>query len=147
VNVSFTWTTDALLAGWKDTTRRVWSDQTLAAAVKAWRLNEPVHAFNKSTRNGGQHVASIILTERPRWSDELPPEDYDREGFRFLQRYGHTLDGLTPDDLWAYWSHPDARTSMVVVRYKVVSMTALGLERRDEMTSLGWELRPLRRAA
>lgn len=117
--ISFGWTTPALLAGVKTVTRRDWSEKH-AAHFKAGQI---VDAWNTSPRNvrGNPHkIATIRITQDPYLSSNFPSEDWDREGFEYLEGIGATLDGDTPAELWHYWTH--GRPSLYVVRFELVSL-------------------------
>lgn len=133
MNLSMAWTTDAVLAGFKDTTRRQWTDRTLETYQRIYDLGAPVNLYDKSTRQHGQHVASAVLTDMPIRTAKLPPQDYDREGFTWLAHYGYRLSVLgheraTPEELWRdFLARPEP---LVVVRFKLISLTAVGVARR-----------------
>lgn len=133
MNLSMAWTTDAVLAGFKDTTRRAWTDRTLETYQRIFDLGAPISLYDKSTRQHGQHVASAILTAMPIRTAKLPPQDYDREGFTWLAHYGYRLSVLgrefaTPEELWRdFQARPEP---LVVVRFRLISLTAVGAARR-----------------
>lgn len=133
MNLSMAWTTDAVLAGFKDTTRREWTDRTLETYQRIFDLGAPISLYDKSTRQHGQHVASAILTAMPIRTAKLPAQDYDREGFTWLDHYGYRLSVLghefaTPEELWRdFQANPQP---LVVVRFKLINLTAVGAARR-----------------
>lgn len=81
--ISFAWTTDALLAGKKRCTRRMWDDKYFQKWVSAYRAGNIQHdAYNKTPRAGGKKVATIRLTCEPykeRLGD-MPASDVIEEG-------------------------------------------------------------------
>lgn len=120
--ISFAWTTPALVAGVKTCTRRAWAPQ-YARHIHAGDL---MTAYDRNPRAHGIPVATIKITADPylEQTRDAPPEDFEREGFRWLAEHGFTVDGLTPDDLWAIW-HSRANSSlMYVVRFELVEVTA-----------------------
>lgn len=60
-NISFAWTTDALLKGRKTVTRRFWDDRY----ARQFHAGDQVAAYNKSPRSGGRQVATIRITREP----------------------------------------------------------------------------------
>lgn len=141
--LSFAWTTDALLAGFKDSTRRQWSPRTLAQFLQRARDRTPLDAYNTNPRVHGMKVATIRQTVEPAWSSDLPAGDWHREGFDWLQRYGYTVDGQTPAALWYAWETAIPAQTAVVVRYEVLDLTLAGRNLRDQLRAEGKEVRPL----
>jgi uncharacterized protein YqfB (UPF0267 family) len=89
VIISFAWTTPALLAGAKTVTRRDWSIDH----ARKFKVGMLVDAWDKSPRVGrgkARKVATIRITRAP-WlqrTDHLEEEDYEREGFDWLNEHG-----------------------------------------------------------
>ena len=83
MNISFAWTTAALLSGRKSCTRRRWSARHYGAWRQAWREGRRDHqAWDKSPRAGGRRVGTIRLTCEPykeRLAD-MPEGDVEAEG-------------------------------------------------------------------
>lgn len=81
--ISFAWTTDALLAGHKHCTRRMWDEKYLAQWQRAFDRGHVIHdAYDRSPRIGGHKVGQIKLTCRPyreRLAD-MPDQDLIEEG-------------------------------------------------------------------
>lgn len=153
--ISFGWTSDALIAGAKDTTRRDWSQPwfermqalghyTAGDVVDAWDALPRVKSKNPA------HIARIQILTDVKASRDLPEGDYEREGFAWLQRYGYTLNGKTPETLWRNWADAfdpyrkvDAERNsppVYVVRFKVVRLTPAGLKRWSELHEMGREM-------
>ena len=90
--ISFGWTAQLLPPrGCKDTTRRLWSDRTVAMWQKAWDTNpDKLHAaWDKSPFvNGSQQVGSIQLIERPFLEKlhHMGDDEITREGHPELSR-------------------------------------------------------------
>lgn len=116
--ISFAWTTPALLAGAKTVTRREWSDQY----VRQFSDGQRVTALNRQRRFRGEPVAVIRLTGEPYKENSMnaPPEDYALEGFHFLERAGAKVDKLTPPVLWRAWHRTGTAHDFYVVRFEVV---------------------------
>ena len=114
--ISFAWTTPALLAGRKTVTRREWSNDY----ARRFRAGDLVAAYNRNPRHGGRQIATIRLTREPyrESTRSAPEEDYEGEGFAFLQDDGVKVDGLPPDVLWRAW-HVFPQV-MWVIRFEVV---------------------------
>lgn len=76
--MSFAWTTQALLDGKKDMTRRLWSDKY----AKRFKRDDLVVAYDRQPRFGGKQVAIIKLTKdlyKQKLKD-MPEGDVIREG-------------------------------------------------------------------
>ena len=65
--LSFAWTTEALLAGKKTCTRRLWSERTASSWIKACQSGRWVHQAwnNVPVVKGASKVADIRLTDLP----------------------------------------------------------------------------------
>ncbi len=117
--ISFAWTTPALLAGRKTVTRRDWS---LGYAAHFAR-GDHVQAYNRNPRWHGRQVATIRLTRDPypESTQMAPGEDYEAEGFAYLEEIGTKVDGLTPRALWRAWHlYPQ---DLWVIRFEVVRVS------------------------
>jgi len=82
--LSFTWTTDALLAGNKTCTRRCWSERTAKSWINAYKSDRLIHsAWDKTPFcRGARKIADIRLTKGPyqeRLAD-MPQSDLSAEG-------------------------------------------------------------------
>lgn len=113
--ISFGWTTPALLAGEKTCTRRDWS----ASHAMSFRPGELVAAWNALPRVGKspRQVATVRI-ESVTWSDEYPDEDWQREGFGYLQAHGLKIGQTEPLALWRLWRQ--WRPHQWVVRFELV---------------------------
>lgn len=86
--VSFSWTTPALLAGRKTRTRRQWDEKYAAR----FHVGDVCQAYDKGPRNGGKRVGYIKITGMKRENVALmPEEDFEKEGFAYLEEQGFTL--------------------------------------------------------
>lgn len=115
--ISFAWTTPALLAGRKTVTRRGWADGWAAG----FRAGDLVAAYDRQPRFGGHQVATIRLTADPYKQNTAlaPPDDWEAEGFGYLEELGAKVDGLSPRTLWRAW-HLQPR-DMWVIRFELVA--------------------------
>lgn len=120
--LSFAETTPALLAGAKTVTRREWHPNharkfTAGALVQAWDKTPRV--------KGAKRVGTIRLTAAPvlESTSLLRPEDWNDEGFAYMQARGLTLfGGVMPVDVWLDW-HEQPR-DLWVVRFELVGVVA-----------------------
>ena len=108
--ISFSWTSAALLAGQKTVTRRDW-DERYAGAFHA---GETVAAYDRQPRYRGKQIAVIELTVAPTREPlaAMPDDDYEGEG-------------------WAYYAeHPEARPKTILgQRVDATTFTRAGFER------------------
>ena len=119
--ISFAWTTLALLAGRKTVTRREWSLDYAALFARG----DLVQAYDRNPRWHGRPVATIRLTRDPYPESTLyaPEEDYEAEGFAYLEEISAKVDGLTPRALWRAWHlYPQV---LWVIRFEVVRVSAV----------------------
>ena len=122
VNISFAWTTPALVLAQKTCTRRDWNDDY----ARRFRDGELLTAYDRSPRVGGKPVGTIRLTRAPYYSEELPEEDFRAEGFVCLTELGLKVDGTKPTDVWLSWKrYPEPQW---IVRFYLVSLTRYGEE-------------------
>lgn len=119
--MSFSWTTPALLAGEKTVTRREWQPKYAAR----FHAGDLIQAWNRQPRfRGAARVATIRLTETPYVErlNDVPDEDWDGEGFAFLEAAGAKVNGHTPRELFEWWRHPACTGSVYVVRFELVEV-------------------------
>lgn len=118
LELSFGWTSPALLAGVKTRTRRDW--KPIHAAK--FRTGREVRAIDKDRRAGGKPIAILRLTRDAYLSAEYPEADWYCEGLAWLQQHGYKLPGtgrpgLAPIGLWRDWQR--TRPSLYVVSFEV----------------------------
>ena len=116
-NISFAWTTPALLAGRKTVTRREWNDDY----ARSFREGDLVAAYDRQPRFKGKQIGVIRLTEKPCFTDALPEQDWEGEGFEYLTSIGATVNKFTPRQMWESWR--TERPKLWVVRFEVVELT------------------------
>lgn len=116
--ISFAWTTPALLAGRKTVTRRAWSDDY----ARRFRAGELVTALDRQRRYRGKPVAVIRLTQAPYFESTVkaPDTDWEAEGFEYLTGIGAKVDGHAPEALWRRWRW--IGEDMWVVRFELVEV-------------------------
>ncbi len=115
--ISFSDTTEALLAGRKTVTRRQWKD----TYAKTFHEGEYVQAYNKNPRNGGKPVAIIQLTQAPYLDARLLTTDWEAEGFAYMEEHGLTLfGGKTPRQIWEHWQVAGNLVGFYVVNFRLV---------------------------
>ena len=129
--ISFAWTTPALVAGHKRVTRRAWKD----GYARSFRAGDEVAAYDKQPRFGGKQVGVIRLVAAPYQEStaRAPAEDYEAEGFPFLEERDLLVDGVTPAALWRAWQvYP---RTLWVVRFQLLELTEEGVRQRDAVRS------------
>lgn len=99
--ISFAWTAEALLAGHKTMTRRLWAPAHVEMWRRAYDQGRTVHkAYDKLPHSGGQQIGEITLTCRPclQRLGDMPEGDLEREGGLwpdlegFAEQFGGNLD-------------------------------------------------------
>jgi hypothetical protein len=115
--ISFAWTTPALLAGAKTMTRREW----LASHGSRFHAGDLVDAWDRSPRAHGKKIATIRITRAPyqAWSTDLSEEDYDREGFNWLNAHGEWVQVAQIVSAWQA-----ERRLLYVVEFELVERVA-----------------------
>jgi hypothetical protein len=120
--ISFAWTTPALLAERKRVTRRRWNDDY----AQRFKKRDLIAAYDKSPRAGGKQVATIRLIDdayRGR-TDYMPPNDYEAEGFAYMEEQGQMVDGMPPRIFWRAWKA--AQIPVWVIRFEIVQIEPWG---------------------
>ena len=119
--ISYAETTPALVAGRKTVTRREWSDNH----ARKFTPGQPVQAWNKTPRvKGARRVGTVRITRSPyrEMSDQIPDEDWEGEGFAYMEEHGlYLFGGLTPRQVWTLWH--EKPSPLYVVRFEVVGLT------------------------
>lgn len=128
-NISFAWTTPAFVTKNKTVTRREWSD----AYAASFNAGERLMGYDRQPRFKGKPLGVLQLTRKPYKSAELPEEDWQGEGFEYLQGIGAKVNGQTPRQLWDYFvAMPEP---LWIVRFEIVSLTDHGLELAAKLTA------------
>jgi len=133
--IAFAWTTPALLAGAKTCTRRDWDP----AYAQSFKEGQEVFAYNRSPRARGVHVATLRLTQKPRYEPlvDMPDSDYDCEGFRWYSNHpesltktvegmprNHFIEKVCSWEGFLRWRH--SGESMYTVRFELLDITPDG---------------------
>ena len=117
--ISFAWTTPALIAGRKTVTRRDWKP----TYAQSWKAGDMAKAWDKQPRfKGAKPVAIIRLMRRPYLENtrDIPEDDWENEGFAYLEEQGLLVDGHSPSFMWRGWKI--APRAMWVVRFELVEL-------------------------
>ena len=125
--ISFAWTTPALLAGCKTVTRREW----LQKFADGWRKGTVAQAYDKNPRFKGKRVGHIELTQDPyqERTCDIPDEDYEAEGFGYMERNNILIRGKTPREFWNAWR--EGPGELWVVRFRLLDTGPLPTEERQ----------------
>lgn len=131
MDLSFGWTTPALVVGEKTVTRRDWKPRHAAH----FHCGDVVRALNRQWRNGGEPIGTVRLTEDVllQSTADAPPSDWRAEGFDFLEERGVKVDGVMPAVLWRSWHWRMHARYLYVVRFELVELTELGLAMRRSL--------------
>ena len=116
--ISFGWTADAVKARRKTVTRREWKD----SYARTFKAGEELQAWTKVPFAGGKRFGTVRLTQAPyqESTGEIPFEDWDAEGFEFMNEAGITVDGRPPLQFWMDW-RTRPRT-LWVVRFEILEL-------------------------
>lgn len=143
--LSFGWTWPALVARAKSVTRREWGARQLDLHQRAFRRNEPVQAYDKVPHAKGQRIGLIQYTSEPHWETlgVMPFEDYEAEGFDWFHRNPFAIPAAAKLRPWAAdqcsagafqaWKAQEAAVSMVVCRFRILSITPEANQRLVDM--------------
>ena len=115
------WTTAAYRARRKTVTRRSWT----AEYASSFRRGERLQVYDKSPRFHGRRIGEIRLVEFPYLEDiaQAPDEDYEAEGFAFLEEHPHLIGKSSPWpviswDTWLTWKRTGGE--LWVVRFETI---------------------------
>jgi len=98
--ISFAWTTDAFKAGRKNVTRRTWTP----AYAKKIKPRQICKAYDKQPRFGGKQIGIIKILSKT-WEDILTmlDEDYENEGFKYMEEQGKKIWNKHPRQAFEEW--------------------------------------------
>lgn len=128
--ISFAHTTDAVIMDRKTETRRQWA----MSHAQKFRADQEVDIWDKNPRNGGQRMGSIILTKGPyreNTSKLVFPEDYEAEGFAFMEERGQEIQGMPPLIFFQRWKVQ--KLLLFVVEFKLHLLSEAGMSRKLEL--------------
>jgi len=115
MNISFSWTSAALLAGKKTVTRRDWQ----WPHYRKFTIGDEVTAYDFNPRNKGQKIGSIrIVSLDKQFMSDMPDSDYESEGFAYL----HDLYGGYATSWESFERWRDTGGALYVVRFEPVQM-------------------------
>lgn len=98
--ISFAWTTPPLLANRKTRTRRQWDDNY----AKSFKMGDVCQAYNRHPRFKGKKVATIKITGKKKEDISLmPDDDYEKEGFKYMEEQGLKVWGKDPRQAFEDW--------------------------------------------
>lgn len=115
--ISFAKTTEALNAGRKTKTRRYWKDKY----AQSFKVGDLCQAWDLSPRTGkGKFQRMIRLTKAPykQKTSLMTEQDFEDEGFAFMQEHGILIDGETLREFFENWKKAD--TEPWVVEFELV---------------------------
>jgi hypothetical protein len=141
--LTFSWMTDALLAGRLTAARREWGP----AYRRHFTAGTRVGAYDVDPQRGGSHLATLRLTQDAVLEpvSQIPDSDYEAEGFAYFAEHGlpalraslHVSWSLhlgPGESLWqAFERRRHGDIELTVVRFEVVSWTAEGKRRRQTL--------------
>ncbi len=125
--ISFAWTTPALLALRKTCTRRAWDE----AYAMSWHAGDYAAAYDRLPRVGGNQQGIVRLTQKPykertsKWGHWMTGDDYENEGFKWMEEQGLLIQGKTPLDFCQEWINSDEE--LWVVRFRIITMDSTTL--------------------
>lgn len=115
--ISFDLTSPALVAGRKTRTRRDWAE----SHFKKFHIGDLVQAWDHSPRTrNAKRIGTIRITGLKRENIALmPDEDFEKEGFAYLQEAGLKIWGKTPRRAFEDWM--DSEREYYVVDFEKVN--------------------------
>lgn len=117
-HISFSWTTRALEADAKNVTRRRWNDNW----ARRWKKGDYAVAYDRNPAWGGAQIALIRLTETPYKENtaDIPDDDWEGEGFAYMQHHRQLVNGIAPREFWDKWKREPEE--VWVIRFEVVKL-------------------------
>ena len=99
--ISFAWTTPAFLAGRKTRTRRDWSDDY----AKRFHVGDVCQAWDHVPRvKGAKRVGTLRITGLKKEDlREMPDEDFEKEGFAYLEETGFKIWDMDAREAFGEW--------------------------------------------
>ena len=130
MNISFAWTTPAVVLGIKTETRRDWKPKTIQLARKAMEAKTPVVAWSKAAYRGGLPFGMIRIVDLIDQEDssKISGDAFAAEGFEYLSAIGAEFQkGWTALDVWNFWIHSTPGENLqTVVRFELLELNAEG---------------------
>ena len=98
--ISFSWTTDAFIAGRKSVTRREWTH----GYAKRFKPGQICKAYDRQPRFGGKEIGKIkILSLTYEDIRTMPDSDYENEGFQYMEEQGIKIWNKNPRVAFDDW--------------------------------------------
>lgn len=116
--MSFAWTTPAVRARRKTRTRRQWAYEY----AKRFKVGDICQAYDRQPRFGGVKIGTIKITgKKKELISKMPDEDYEREGFAFMEERGMKIWGKQPRKAFEDWKRVGGYTW--VVDFEIINLT------------------------
>jgi|SRR3990167_1820424 len=102
--ISFAWTKDAFLNNRKSVTRRSWKEDY----AKRFQVGSIHNAYDKSPLYGGKIIGKIKVSALYQQNIQyMPKEDYEKEGFKFMEEKGIKIWNKEPRKAFDDWKKED----------------------------------------
>lgn len=100
--ISFAWTTPAIVAKRKTVTRREWNDKY----AKRFKVGDICQPYDKNPMYGGKPIKDRmirIVSVKKEDIKTMPNQDFEHEGFAYLEEQGLTIWGKPPRKAFEEW--------------------------------------------
>ena len=102
--ISMAWVGEAYVSGRKTRTRRKWVD----AYAKRFKVGDFFQVYNKSPRMKGRKIGeSQVLGIKQEHISLMPDEDFEKEGFAYMEEEGLKIWGKEPRQAFEDWRRMD----------------------------------------
>lgn len=127
MDISFSWTTPAMVLEEKTETRRAWSKRHLATVRGVRDRQAEVRFLDRRREWGGKEIGfgRVVRLELELPESAVPESAWEAEGFHVLSALGCKVDGLTCAELWLQ----KAEAEQWIVGLKLLGLTDHGRER------------------
>jgi hypothetical protein len=88
----------------------------------AFQPGELVPAYDQRPKKGGKHFATVRIARKPYMenSADTPRDDFEKQGFAYLEQMGLTFCGMSPRAFWD--SMIEGEFDLCVVEFDVVDV-------------------------
>ena len=128
--ISFAYTTDAVIMGRKNRTRRNW----VIPHARKFHEGQLATFYDRNPRNGGQVMGDILIKASP-WRQNTRmlvfPFDYEAEGFDYLAEQGQTVSGMEPRLFFDQWKA--VKVTLWILDFELHLLTMAGMRRKFEL--------------
>lgn len=128
LHIAFTWTSHALVAGYKTVTRRQWKPHY----ARRFAPGVVVTAYDRQPQYRGTPLATIEIVQQPYLENTLhmPDDDYEAEGFGFYSLYPELrAKRFQQHPMGVYWrAWRLTAEDMWVVRFRLVDLLPDGVK-------------------